>query len=80
MIRKIAISLSIAVLAIAQEYRIKGPAAPKPYEKTAVKEMTEYLGRRISGNLSVDGQSPVTLYIGDTELAAKHNLLSTKLP
>ena len=63
----------------AQEYRIKGPDAPKPYEKTAVQEMTEYLGRRISGNLSVDGKSPITLYIGDTELAAKHNLLSTTL-
>ena len=80
MIKKIAILLSAAVLAIAQEYRIKGPSAPKPYEATAVQEMTEYLGRRISGNLSVDGKSPITLYIGDTELAAKHNLLSTTLP
>ena len=72
--------LCAIALVNAQEYRIKGPAAPKPYERTAVQEMTEYLGMRISGNLSVDGKSPITLYIGDTELAAKHNLLSTTLP
>ena len=71
--------LCAIALVNAQEYRIKGPAEPKPYEATAVTEMTEYLGRRISGNLSVDGKSPITLYIGDTELAAKHNLLSTTL-
>ncbi len=75
MIKKITISLCVAVFVSAQEYRIKGPSEPKPYEATAVQEMTEYLGRRISGNLSVDGQSPITLYIGETELAAKHNLL-----
>ncbi len=77
--KSILFMMCAAAFAFAQEYIIKGPAAPKPYEKTAVQEMTEYLGRRISGNLSVDGKSPITLYIGDTELAAKHNLLSTTL-
>ncbi len=65
---------------MAQSYFIKGPANPKPQELTAVKELADYLARRIDGKLTIGGASPVTFQVGDTELAAKHKLLSSELP
>lgn len=71
--------LCCCVFAMAQEYRIVGPENPKPYEKTAVDELTEYLGRRISGNISVGGKSPVTFHVGDSAFAAGKGMLSESM-
>ncbi len=64
---------------MAQSYFVKGPANPKPHEATAMKELADYLAKRIDGKLTIGGASPVTFQVGDTELAAKHNLLSSSL-
>jgi hypothetical protein len=69
-----------ATSVMAQPYFLKGPANPKPQELTAVKELADYLARRIDGKLTIGGASPVTFQVGDTELAAKHKLLSDSLP
>lgn len=65
---------------LAQTYTIKGPDNPLPHEKTAVKELTDYLARRINGTLTIGGKSPVTFQVGDTDLAKQNKLLSTQLP
>ena len=39
--------LGMPSLMMAQSYFIKGPEVPKPQEKTAIQEMTDYLARRI---------------------------------
>ena len=72
--------LGMPSLMMAQSYFIKGPEVPKPSEKTAIQEMTDYLARRIGDKtLSIGGKTPVTFQIGDTELANQHNCLSTEL-
>ncbi|MBO4344114.1 MAG: DUF4838 domain-containing protein [Victivallales bacterium] len=71
--------LSAASL-MAQSYFVKGPANPKPYEATAIKDMQDYLAKRIGGNkLVIGGKTPVTFQIGDTELAKEQKCLSTEL-
>lgn len=59
-------------------YTIKGPESPKPWEKTAVEELTNYLARRVAGGakVTVGGSSAVTFHVGDTEFAAKKGLSS----
>ena len=48
--------LGMPSLMMAQSYFIKGPEAPKPQEKTAIQEMTDYLARRIGDKtLSIGG-------------------------
>ncbi len=65
---------------LAQSYAIKGPAEPKPWEKTAIQELENYLARRIGEHtLSIGGQSPVTFQVGDTELARQQHCLSSEL-
>ena len=72
--------LGMPSLMMAQSYFIKGPEVPKPSEKTAIQEMTDYLARRIGDKtLSIGGKTPVTFQIGDTELARQQNCLSTEL-
>ncbi|MBQ7650571.1 MAG: DUF4838 domain-containing protein [Victivallales bacterium] len=73
-------TLACASTLLAQSYTIKGPASPKPYECTAIKELADYLARRINGKLEIGGASPVTFHVGDTELAQQHRCLSTELP
>ena len=63
----------------AQSYFIKGPENSKPQERTAVKELQEYLERRIDGRLEIGGMSPVTFHVGDTEIARQQGILSDKL-
>ena len=71
--------LSAASL-MAQSYFVKGPANPKPYEATAIKEMQDYLAKRIGGNkLVIGGKTPVTFQIGDTALAKEQKCLTTEL-
>ena len=72
--------LGMPSLMMAQSYFIKGPEVPKPSEKTAIQEMTDYLARRIGDKtLSIGGKTPVTFQIGDTELARQQKCLSTEL-
>lgn len=65
---------------LAQSYFIKGPENPKPHERTAIKELNDYLARRIAGKLTIGGKSPITFQVGDTELAKASGLLSSELP
>ncbi|MBR3652013.1 MAG: DUF4838 domain-containing protein [Victivallales bacterium] len=72
--------LGMPSLMMAQSYFIKGPEVPKPSEKTAIQEMTDYLARRIGNKtLSIGGKTPVTFQIGDTELARQQKCLSSEL-
>ena len=64
---------------LAQSYFIQGPENPKPYETTAIKELTDYLAKRIDGKLIIGGKSPITFMVGDTELAKSEKCLSTEL-
>ena len=73
------LSMMCAGALFAQSYFIKGPENPKPQERTAVKELKEYLERRIDGRLEIGGKSPVTFHVGDTELAKQQGVLSDKL-
>ena len=76
----IAISLLCAAALFAQNYRIVGPKEPKPHEATAIKELTEYLAKRVKGDLTIGGKKGVTFHVGDTQLAEAQGLTSTKLP
>ena len=73
-------TLACASTLLAQGYAIKGPTTPKPYESTAIRELADYLARRINGKLEIGGASPVTFHVGDTELAKQNRCLSTELP
>ncbi|MBO4344320.1 MAG: DUF4838 domain-containing protein [Victivallales bacterium] len=73
------LSVMCACALFAQPYFIKGPENPKPHEATAVKELQDYLGRRIEGSLKIGGKSPITFHVGDSEFAKKHGILSDKL-
>ncbi len=74
------IAIASTVALMAQSYHIKGPETPKPHERTAIKEIKDYLAKRIDGSLTIGGASPVTFHVGDTELAKQHKLLSDTLP
>ncbi len=76
----LAISFLCTAALFAQDYRIVGPKEPKPYETTAIKELTEYLAKRVKGDLTIGGKKGVTFHVGDTELAESKGLTSTKLP
>ncbi len=76
----IAISLLCAAALFAQNYRIVGPKEPKPHEATAIKELTEYLAKRVKGDLTIGGKKGVTFHVGDTQLAEEKGLTSAKLP
>ena len=69
-----------ATTLMAQSFFVKGPENSKPYEQTAIKEIQEYLDKRIGGNkLIIGGKTPVTFQVGDTELAKQQKCLSTEL-
>ncbi|MBO4620011.1 MAG: DUF4838 domain-containing protein [Victivallales bacterium] len=72
--------LLCAVSLLAQTYKIVGPATPKPYEETALRDLTEYLKRRIQGDLTIDGRNGITFHVGDTDLAVEYGLASPTLP
>ena len=74
-------TLMCAGLALdAAPYEVAGPDAPKPHEQTAVKELSDYLGKRVGGTLCVGGKEGIVFRVGDTELARKQGLLSSQLP
>ena len=73
-------SLMLAIANVyAQSYTINGPDAPKPYEANAMKELGDYLAKRIDGTLTIGGKSPVVFHVGDTDLAKVHKSLSSDL-
>ena len=76
----IALSLLCAASLFAQNYKVVGPAEPKPHEATAIKDLTEYLSKRLGGNkLVIGGSAAITFCVGDTELAKSQGCLSTQL-
>ena len=69
-----------ASLSVSAGWRVAGPQDPKPYEKTAVADLQEYLAMRLGGNaLTVDGASEVTFHVGDTAFAAEKGLAGKDL-
>ncbi len=64
----------------AEPYTVSGPQNAKPHERTAMEELSSYLGKRVSGPLRIGDKEGIIFRVGDTELAARHNLLSTQLP
>ena len=75
-----AITLFFAAVLFAQNYRIVGPAAPKQHEATAIKDLTDYLAKRVKGDLTIGGKKNITFHVGDTQLAESKGLISTTLP
>ncbi|MBQ7652525.1 MAG: DUF4838 domain-containing protein [Victivallales bacterium] len=71
--------MTCAGVLMAQSYTIKGPDAPKPHEANAMKELGDYLAKRIDGKLTIDGKSPVTFQVGDTSFAKAQGCLSEQL-
>ena len=55
-----ALSLLCAVVLFAQNYKIVGPAQPKPHEATAIKDLTDYLAKRVKGDLTIGGKKNIT--------------------
>ena len=55
--------MALAVAVHAQNYEILGPTAVKPYEANAMKELGDYLAKRIDGTLKVGGLSPVVFHV-----------------
>ena len=66
-------------VACAQGYRISGPESPKPYEITAIRELGDYLARRVKGELTIGGKPNIVFLVGDTNLAKEMHCLSTEL-
>ena len=64
--RLLSIVACCSCVLFAQGYKIEGPANPKPYERTAMDELKEYLGKRIEGKLTIGGVSNVTFVVGDS--------------
>ena len=71
--------IALAAVGYTQSYTIKGPSTPKPYEANAVKELGDYLAKRIDGALKVGGNSPITFHVGDTDFAKANGILSSQL-
>lgn len=74
------LALGLCCAIFAQNYKIAGPANPRPCEETAIKDLSTYLEKRIDGTLSIGGKSSVTFQVGDTDLAKENGMLSTQLP
>ncbi len=80
MIKASVFGLFCAAALFAQNYKIVGPAEPKPYEATAIKDLTDYLAKRVKGDLTIGGKKNIFFYVGDTQLAELQGLTSIKLP
>ena len=78
--KALAISMLLTAALFAQNYKIVGPSKPKPHEATAIKDLTEYLAKRVKGDLTIGGKKNITFFVGDTQLAEEQGLTSTKLP
>ena len=61
--------------AAAAPFSVSLPAAPKPWERTAAKELETWLAQAAKGGeVSVDGCDGVVFHVGDTELAKSNGL------
>ena len=61
----------------ASPFRIDAPFDAKAWEKTAVSELGDYLGRvALSGKVTVGGRGGVVFHIGDTAFAASKGMRS----
>lgn len=60
-------------------FTVVPPRAPKPWETTAARELTDYLSRRVGDcRLTVAGATP-RFHVGDTDFAATKGLSGTNL-
>lgn len=79
-------SICLALLALvgctvepekASPFRIDAPFDAKAWEKTAVSELGDYLGRvALSGKVTVEGRGGVVFHVGDTAFAASKGMRS----
>ena len=66
--------------AFAAAFSIKGPDDQKPWEKTAMRELEEYLTRRVGAAcVTVGGHSNVVFHVGDSAFAAEMGLESGRM-
>ncbi|MBT3377975.1 MAG: DUF4838 domain-containing protein [Lentisphaerae bacterium] len=72
--------LPCLAVATGQTYRVVGPREALPHESTAVKELQDYLARRVKGDVTIGGRRNVVFQVGDTDLARENGLLSSQLP
>ena len=42
--------------ALAAPYEVAGPDVPKPHERTAIQELSAYLGKRVAGTVRIGGR------------------------
>ena len=60
---------------VAAPFSVSLPVAPKPWERTAAKELETWLVQAAKdGEVSVDGCDGVVFHVGDTELAKAKGL------
>lgn len=56
-------------------YAVKTPASPRQWERTAARELDEFLSRIApDGRISVEGLEPVVFHVGETEFAQSKGL------
>lgn len=80
MMKKMCVVLVLAVSTLgAVPFTVVAPDAAKAHEKTAVKELTDYLKRRVAKSVTVAGEGNVEFHVGDTACAKAHGLLSGQL-
>ena len=72
--------LAFAAVGVGFGYEIKTPIAPKIWERTAAKELADYLGRvAADGTVAVGGCSNVCFHVGDTPFAQAKGLAPADL-
>ena len=52
--------------AFAAPYEVAGPDVAKPHERTAIQELSAYLGKRVAGTVRIGGRDGVVFRVGDT--------------
>ena len=71
--------LTMGMVHAENAFSVKGPSEPKPWEKTAIQELTEYLGKlSTDGIVTINGKKAV-FYVGDTEFACQKGVKQESL-
>jgi Domain of unknown function (DUF4838) len=73
------ILIGLSTIVQGKNFAVKGPDNPKPHEKTAVKELNQYLSK-VAKKITVDGAEYIVFHVGDTKLALSKKLDSKTLP
>ena len=69
-----ALLLTATTLTPLNAYEISAPEQPTRQERTAVKELTEYLKKISNGSVALNGNKDVVFYVGDTDFARRNGI------